>query len=101
MKKTKNGKEIIKILRQNYKVISNTYGVVSIAVFGSYAKNKQKKRSDIDIFVELKEKYKTFDNFMELKFFLEKIVGRKIDLLIKESIREELKSRIFKEAVYV
>lgn len=101
MKKTKNGKEIIKILRQNYKVISNTYGVVSIAVFGSYAKNKQKKRSDIDIFVELKEKYKTFDNFMELKFFLEKIVGRKIDLLIKESIREELKPRIFKEAVYV
>lgn len=101
MKKTKNGKEIIKILRQNYKVISNTYGVVSIAVFGSYAKNKQKKRSDIDIFVELKEKYKTFDNFMELKFFLEKIVGRKIDLLIKESIREELKQRIFKEAVYV
>jgi hypothetical protein len=101
MKKTKNGKEIIKILRQNYKAISNTYGVVSIAVFGSYAKNKQKKRSDIDIFVELKEKYKTFDNFMELKFFLEKIVGRKIDLLIKESIREELKSRIFKEAVYV
>lgn len=101
MKKTKNGKEIIKILRQNYKVISNTYGVVSIAVFGSYAKNKQKKRSDIDIFVELKEKYKTFDNFMELKFFLEKIVGRKIDLLIKESIRDELKSRIFKEAVYV
>ncbi|MBO1222809.1 MAG: nucleotidyltransferase domain-containing protein [Candidatus Scalindua sediminis] len=74
---------------------------MSIAVFGSYAKNKQKKRSDIDIFVELKEKYKTFDNFMELKFFLEKIVGRKIDLLIKESIREELKSRIFKEAVYV
>lgn len=101
MKKTKNGKEIIKILRQNYKAISNTYGVVSIAVFGSYAKNKQKKRSDIDIFVELKEKYKTFDNFMELKFFLEKIVGRKIDLLIKESIREELKQRIFKEAVYV
>lgn len=101
MKKSENVKEIIKILRQNYKAISNTYGVVSIAVFGSYAKNKQKKRSDIDIFVDLKEKYKTFDNFMELKFFLEKIVGRKIDLLIKESIREELKSRIFKEAVYV
>lgn len=101
MKKSENVKEIIKILRQNYKVISNTYGVISIAVFGSYAKNKQKKRSDIDIFVELKEKYKTFDNFMELKFFLEKIVGRKIDLLIKESIREELKQRIFKEAVYV
>jgi predicted nucleotidyltransferase len=101
MKKSENVKEIIKILRQNYKVISNTYGVMSIAVFGSYAKNKQKKRSDIDIFVDLKEKYKTFDNFMELKFFLEKIVGRKIDLLIKESIREELKQRIFKEAVYV
>lgn len=101
MKKSENVKEIIKILRQNYKVISNTYGVMTIAVFGSYAKNKQKKRSDIDIFVDLKEKYKTFDNFMELKFFLEKIVGRKIDLLIKESIREELKPRIFKEAVYV
>jgi predicted nucleotidyltransferase len=38
---------------------------------------------------------------MELKFFLEELLQKKIDLAIKESIREELKAGIFQEAIYV
>ena len=96
-----NLSEILERL-QNYKsILSNEYGVISIAVFGSYVKNKQRARSDIDLFVDLKEDYKTFDNYMNLKFFLEKKLRRKVDVGIKESIRKELKTKILSEAIYV
>jgi predicted nucleotidyltransferase len=93
-------KKILEILKNNKGVFSEKFGVTDIAVFGSYVRNEQKGKSDIDIFVELKSEYKTFDNYMELKFYLEKITSKKIDLVIKESIRKELKPVILKEAVH-
>ena len=61
--KTKNTytKEMIKgILLKNYPVLKK-YKVKSIALFGSYVRNKQIKRSDIDLLVEFEEP--TFDNY--------------------------------------
>ena len=92
--------DLLHILKINKKIFSDKYGVTDIAVFGSYVRNEQSGKSDIDIFVELKPKFRTFDNFMDLKFYLQKITSKKIDLVIKNSIRKELKPIIFKEAVY-
>ena len=69
-------------------------------MFGSYAREQQ-KRSDIDILVELDKAHKTFDNYMELKFYLTRAIGGKVDLVLKDSVRDELKPRIFSEAVHV
>ncbi len=93
-------KDILDILKDNKKMLSEKYGVTDIAVFGSYARNEHKGKSDIDIFVELKPAFRTFDNFMDLKFYLQKITSKKIDLVIKESIRKEIKPYVFKEAVH-
>ena len=101
MKAPRTLTEILAILRHNKNVLNNKFGVLDLAVFGSYASNKQNRTSDIDLFVDLKPGCKTFDNYMELKFFLEEQLQKKIDLAIKESIREELKADIFSEAVYV
>jgi len=60
-------KDILHILKINKKTLSEKYGVTDIAVFGSYARNEQEGKSDIDIFVELKPRFRTFDNFMDLK----------------------------------
>ena len=92
--------EVVTILRDNKSLLSAKFGVLDIAVFGSYAKEAQKMTSDVDLLVDMKPEYKTFDNYMELKFFLEEKLQKKIDLAIKESIREELKADIFSEAVY-
>jgi len=100
MAKTLSLKDIMRILRAHRDTLSEKYGVTEIAVFGSYARNDYKGKSDIDVFVELKPKFKTFDNFMDLKFYLQKITSKKIDLVIKNSIRKELKPIIFKEAVH-
>lgn len=93
--------EIENILRNHLIDIKQRFKVKQLAVFGSYIKNKQKNRSDIDILVEFEEGYKTFDNYMDLKFYLKKILKTKVDLVLKNAVREEFKSQILKEAFYV
>jgi predicted nucleotidyltransferase len=100
MARTLSLKDIMHILKASKEMLSEEYGVRDIAVFGSYVRNEHKGKSDIDIFVEIKPKFRTFDNFMDLKFYLQKITSKKIDLVIKNSIRKELKPTIFKEAVH-
>jgi predicted nucleotidyltransferase len=100
MKKIGDKTQALRTLQDNKHILVNRFGVTEIAIFGSCVRNEQRKRSDIDILVSLKKTHKNFDNYMELKFFLSRIVGRKIDLVIKDSIREELKPVIFSTAAY-
>ena len=101
MKKVQTRDELLSVLKSYKNGLTERFGVTDLAVFGSYAKGQQKRGSDIDILVELDKAYKTFDNFMELKFFLARAIGGKIDLVLKDSVRAELKSRILREAVHV
>jgi len=102
MKEEKKLKDILEILSNRKLFLSDKFGVTGLAVFGSYARKQQTKHSDVDIYVELKKEFKTFDNFMDLKFFLEELLKvRKVDLVTKESIRKEFQPTIFEEAVHV
>ena len=92
--------DVLAVIEKNKATLRERHGITDIAVFGSYVRQEAKPGSDIDIFVDFKEGFKTFRNYMRLRSFLEKETGRKVDLAIKESIREELKSRILQEAVH-
>jgi len=70
----------------------------SIGLFGSFAKGRQHKKSDIDILVKFQNK--TFDNYMDLKFYLERLLKKKVDLVIEENLRPELRG-VKNEAEYV
>ena len=94
------GKDIMEFLQQNIDIL-NKFGVKSIALFGSYAKEQAVSSSDIDLLVEFKPNEKTFDNYMDLKFFLEDTFNKKIDLVIDENIKKELKNDILGSARYV
>jgi uncharacterized protein len=100
MKKCHDLSELLGRIKTARARLEEEFGIREIAVFGSFVRGAQRRGSDIDIFVAFEPGQKTFENFMDAKFFLEKIVGGKVDLLIKESIRAELRSRIFEEAVY-
>ncbi len=76
------------------------YGVRKIGLFGSFSSNTQGRKSDIDILVEFKRGRKTFDNYMDLKFFLESVFGRRVDLVVKEALKTELKPSILKGVRY-
>ena len=90
---------ILNKIEQNLETIKK-YSVKRIGLFGSYVKNKQTKKSDIDIVVEFKKGKKTFDNYMELKFFLEDLLECKVDLVIAEAIKPDLKSYIMEDVKY-
>ncbi len=92
---------LISILKRNLPEIKERFKVKEIGIFGSRIKGTAKHKSDIDILVEFEEGNKTFDNYMELKFYLEELFGYSVDLVIKSAVRKELKPYIFSEVVYV
>ncbi len=99
--KTKSLDKCLKIIQREKSNLRKKFGVKDIAIFGSFARNEIGEESDIDIMVELEKQNKTFDNFMELKFYLNSLFpNKKIDLVLKDAIREEIKSQIFRDAVH-
>ncbi len=75
-------------------------GVKTLAVFGSVAREDARPDSDVDILVEFQGSA-TFDGYMDLKFFLEDLLARPVDLVTRKSIRPRLKAQIEREALYV
>lgn len=76
------------------------YGVKSIGLFGSYLRNEQKVTSDIDILVEFDKDKITFDNYMDLKFFLEDLLKSKVDLVMQDTLKPDLKPYILGSVKY-
>jgi hypothetical protein len=90
--------EIKRILQQHKEELRAKYKVKEIGVFGSYVRGQQKKQSDIDILVEF-EVVPGLLKFIELEDYLSELLGVKVDLVIKSSIREELRDTILQEVV--
>lgn len=93
--------EITKKLEKHNTKIKEKFKIKEIGLFGSRIKGKAKKGSDIDILVEFEQGYKTFDNYMELKFVLERLFNCKVDLILKSALKEEIKPYVLAEVVYV
>ncbi|MEK7624559.1 MAG: nucleotidyltransferase family protein [Patescibacteria group bacterium] len=81
-------KQIVPILKRQ--------GVIKAALFGSAAKGKMKKRSDIDILINFKGQ-KSLIDLVRLQFELEEKLGKKVDLLTYNSIHPLLKNIILNE----
>jgi len=94
---TKN--DIVKTIRENMEEIKG-YGIRKIGIFGSAVTGSSTERSDIDILVEFQKDKKAFDNYMELKFFLEHLFNRKVDLVIKDALKSRIKDNVLKEVSY-
>jgi predicted nucleotidyltransferase len=76
------------------------FGILRIGLFGSYARNEMSVRSDIDILVEFVDGQKNFSNYMNVKIFHEDLFKKKVDLVIKDSIKDRIKEQIIKETIY-
>lgn len=96
----KTKQDILMILRQN-RVRLKALGVSRIGLFGSFVRGEQHPGSDIDLLVEFEMGKKTFDAFMELSFFLEEILQRRVEVITAESLSPYLGPHILKEVEYV
>ena len=91
--------EVLQKLSKNKRYIQNEFEVDKIGLFGSYAKDRQIEKSDIDIYVEFK--HKTFDNIAGLWNFLEELYHKKVDLIHKHKNNNKvIISNIQREVVY-
>ncbi|AFM26677.1 nucleotidyltransferase family protein [Desulfomonile tiedjei] len=89
--------EILNILEKNRDAIRG-FGVRRLGIFGSYARDEQTETSDMDFLVEFE--IASFDNYFDLKFFLEGLFERPVDLVISDSIKPRIRSTILEETVY-
>ena len=76
-------------------------GVKKIGLFGSFVREEQGVKSDIDLLVEFEQGKKTFDNFIHLSFFLEDLFKRRVELVTTESLSPYIGPHIMSEVEYV
>jgi predicted nucleotidyltransferase len=88
--------EVLRRLHENSDRLS-ALGVLKLGVFGSIVRGEQHAGSDLDFLVELDRR--TFDRYMDLKLFLEDLFGSRVDLVLADRIRPELRDRILGELV--
>jgi len=81
--------------------IKKVFHVREIGVFGSFIRGEQTASSDIDVLVDFERGHKDFFNYMKLRYYLEELLQRKIDLVIKNAVKPRLRKRIFSEVEYV
>ncbi len=76
------------------------FGVKHLALFGSMVRGEAGPTSDVDILVEF-EGQATFDRYMDLKFYLEELLGCRVDLVTRKALKPRLRPVVEKEALYV
>jgi len=91
--------ELLKIISERQNQIKGL-GVKRCGIFSSVVRSKHTAHSDIDVLVEFAPNQKTFDNFMHLAQFLEKLFGRKVDLVTVESLSPYIGTHILQEVEY-
>jgi predicted nucleotidyltransferase len=89
---------ILEQLNNKAEELKQNFTVRSIGLFGSLVRNETGSESDVDILVDFAEP--TFDHYMDLKFYLERLFGREVDLVIADNVKPRLKPLIDKEVIY-
>ena len=92
--------EIVNILSSNLKEMTDVYGVVTIGVFGSAARDQLRATSDVDVLVDFGNAL-SFQNYLDLQDFLELKLGRKVDLITVGGVQESVKPFIDRDLVSV
>ncbi len=95
-----NRNQILGMLAERQAEIATRYGVRRLALFGSAARDEMSQASDIDVLVEFAGPA-TFRGYMDLKFFLEDLLGRPVDLVTDKALRDEIRPYVEKERIDV
>ena len=89
---------ILTFLKEHKEQLKSNYQVNKIGLFGSFARDEATDDSDIDILVDMPS---SFDNYFDLKYFLEDNFQREVDLGKEKQLRLLIKEHIQNEIIYV
>ena len=92
--------EVTRILKAQRSRLRLDYGVQSLALFGSVARDQATAQSDIDLLVEFNRPVGFF-GLLALQDYLEKLFGCPVDLGTPDGLKPRLKSKVLAEQIYV
>lgn len=92
--------EVLKRLRAHQPTLAERFGVVELAVFGSFARDEATDSSDLDILVRF-DGPATSRTYFGVQFYIEDLLGRRVDLVTDKALRSELRPYVEREAVGV
>jgi len=95
-----NREEILQTLRRLKPSLASRYKVKALALFGSAARDDRTPVSDVDVLVDFGEDASLFD-LSGLGLLLEEELGCRVDVVPRRAVREEIRERVFREAVPV
>lgn len=91
--------EILRKITVHKKSLEDKFGVIEIAIFGSYARESATENSDIDVMVQLKNPLGW--SFFDLTYYLEDLLGKKVDVLTDEVKTQRFWKYIKNDIIYV
>jgi predicted nucleotidyltransferase len=92
--------EVVTVLKDRLEEIRQRFSVRSISLFGSVVRGETRHDSDIDVLVVFEGK-PTFDVFMDLQFYLEDLLGARVDLVTEKALRPQVRQAIEGELLNV
>jgi predicted nucleotidyltransferase len=92
--------DALESIRARLEDIRARFGVKRLAIFGSVARDQAREGSDVDVLVEF-DGVADFDRFMDLKFYLEDLLGMPVDLVTRNALRPQMRAVIENEALDV
>jgi len=93
--------DIIIFLKAHKDELAERFGVVSIGLFGSYARGEAREVSDIDIAIELPPDKKSLSHFLGLRRYLEEQFGKTVDLGIESTLKPLARDLVAREIIHV
>ena len=95
-----NRDEVLETLREHRETLAERFGVTSLALFGSFARDQATDASDIDILVRF-DGPATSKSYFGVQFYIEDLLGRPVDLVTDKALRPQFRPYVEREAVDV
>ena len=100
MKTVLNRDDVLDLLRQHKSIMKERFGVSEISLYGSFARDEASEDSDIDVIVKF-EGRPTLMTYSRAQIYVEKLVGRSVDLAQKQDLREEIRPNVERDLINV
>lgn len=97
MKQKVQNKEMLFALVESNRMRIRDYGVRTMGLFGSFARNEQNDLSDVDLLVDFETDKETYRNFISLAYYMEELLGRKVEVITRNGLSPYIGPRILKE----
>lgn len=91
---------VLQLLKQKNAELAKQFGVKSLLLFGSVARNEATAASDVDLLVEFNRPVGYFGLFA-LQDYLEELLGCPVDLGTPDSLKSYIRERVLGEAIHV